>query len=104
MPQIRSGATEFGEAVTLMVKSVAIFFILHLSLFCLFCSERRTQTPSILSAITGSGYFSCIDPEASGYAQPEQIVEFWESFGVSHGDIITVLEVSGKNQTNKGHI
>ena len=88
MPQMR-----FGKAVILMVKSVAIF-ILHLSLFGLFCSERRTQTPSILSAITGSGYFSCIDPEASGYAQPEQIVEFWESFGVSHGDIITVLEVS----------
>ena len=77
----------------IMVKTAAIF-ILHLSLFCLFCSERRTQTPSILSAITGSGYFSCIDPEASGYAQPEQIVEFWESFGVSHGDIITVLEES----------
>lgn len=59
----------------------------------LYFSERRTQTPSILSAITGSGYFSCIDTDGTGYAEPEDISEYWESFGVTHDDINSVFEV-----------
>ena len=60
----------------------------------LYYSDRRTQTPSILSAITGSGYFSCIDPTGSGYSGLEDIIELWESFGIGHDEVITVLDVS----------
>ncbi|XP_067933774.1 ninein-like protein [Watersipora subatra] len=54
--------------------------------------DRMTQTPSILSAITGSGYFSCIDSEATGYAKSEDIIEFWESFGIAYDDVIAIFD------------
>ncbi|CAH1791982.1 unnamed protein product [Owenia fusiformis] len=55
--------------------------------------DERTQTPSILSVGEGAGIFSSLDPELTGYAKPDAIIDLWENLGIPNGaEILQALE------------
>ncbi|XP_064624042.1 ninein-like protein isoform X26 [Lineus longissimus] len=44
------------------------------------------STPAAVTA--GSGLFSQIDPEGSGYARPDRVVDYWDRLGLHEGSAI----------------
>ncbi|KAK3093147.1 hypothetical protein FSP39_011849 [Pinctada imbricata] len=53
--------------------------------------EDRT-TPSVIAVSGASGLFSAIDPDHTGFAMPEIIIDLWEKYNVPNGaDILLAL-------------
>lgn len=55
--------------------------------------ERGTmQTPNMFSAMFGPGFFSYVDSDSDGCARAEDILQAWETFGISRDEANAVLQ------------
>ncbi|KAK3610897.1 hypothetical protein CHS0354_017499 [Potamilus streckersoni] len=58
-------------------------------------------TPSLVPGSGTSGLFSLLDPEHTGFAKPDAIIDLWEKYNIHHGtDVLLALGIDLNTKVN----